>query len=191
MRATTREEHEAVEEIIAAFEQETGKQVKLVFHPEGEHLEAIVAALEADQPPDFTFGFRVDRLPQNGPSTIGSWISGRLGHLSDLFDLDALAWMMLLNEKTGLRALYALPMGRATNHVQVWKSLLEQAGFTLRTSRGNGRRFGHSGATRCNRRCAGPRAATTSGVSGFRCLRTLKTLANSSNNSWVPTRRIG
>ena len=24
-----------------------------------------------------------------------------------------------------------LPMGRTTNHVHVWKSLLEQAGFTL------------------------------------------------------------
>ena len=39
--------------------------------------------------------------------------------------------MALLNEKTGQRALYALPMGRTTNHVHVWKSLLEQAGFTL------------------------------------------------------------
>jgi multiple sugar transport system substrate-binding protein len=125
------EEHEAVEEIIAAFEQETGKQVELVFHPEGEHPEAIVAALEAGQPPDFTFGFRVDTLTTE-------WavndrlvdLSGALGHLSDLFDPDALAWMVLLNQKTGLRALYALPMGRTTNHIHVWKSLLEQAGFT-------------------------------------------------------------
>ena len=38
---------------------------------------------------------------------------------------------MLLNQKTGQRALYALPIGRITNHVHVWKSLLEQAGFTL------------------------------------------------------------
>ena len=37
----------------------------------------------------------------------------------------------LLNATTGQKALYALPMGRSTNHVHVWKSLLEQAGFTL------------------------------------------------------------
>jgi multiple sugar transport system substrate-binding protein len=37
----------------------------------------------------------------------------------------------LLNGKTGRRGLYALPMGRGSNHVHVWKSLLEQAGFTL------------------------------------------------------------
>ena len=58
-------------------------------------------------------------------------LSDAVGHFSDLFDPDALAWMALLNQKTGQRALYALPMGRTTNHVHVWKSLLEQAGFTL------------------------------------------------------------
>jgi ABC-type glycerol-3-phosphate transport system substrate-binding protein len=50
------EEHKAVEEIVAAFEQETGKQVELVFHPESEHGEAIAAALDAGQPPDFAHG---------------------------------------------------------------------------------------------------------------------------------------
>jgi ABC-type glycerol-3-phosphate transport system substrate-binding protein len=45
------EEREAVEEIVAAFEQETGKQVELVFHPESEHPEAIAAALQAGKPP--------------------------------------------------------------------------------------------------------------------------------------------
>ena len=37
---------------------------------------------------------------------------------------------MLLDAKTGRRPLRAAD-GRATNHVHVWKSLLEQAGFTL------------------------------------------------------------
>ena len=32
---------------------------------------------------------------------------------------------------TGRRGLYLLPMGFATHHVHVWKSLLERAGFTL------------------------------------------------------------
>jgi multiple sugar transport system substrate-binding protein len=38
---------------------------------------------------------------------------------------------VLLNANTGQKALYALPMGRISNYVHVWKSLLEQAGFTL------------------------------------------------------------
>ena len=37
----------------------------------------------------------------------------------------------LLDGKTGRRGLYALPMGRYSNHVHVWNSLLERAGFTL------------------------------------------------------------
>jgi multiple sugar transport system substrate-binding protein len=126
------EEHEAVREIVAVFEQDTGKQVELVFHPEGEHPEAIVAALEAGAPPDFAFGFRVG-------NHITEWafddrlvdLSGAVRHFSDLFDPDALAWMMLLNERTGQKALYALPVGRSSYHIHVWKSLLEQAGFTL------------------------------------------------------------
>ena len=91
-----------------------------------------MAALEAGQPPDFAFGLAVrdyyrqwafdDRLVD---------LTDAVGHFSDLFDPDALAWATLLNAKTGQKALYGLPMGRTTNHVHVWKSLLEQAGFTL------------------------------------------------------------
>ena len=77
--------------------------------------------------------------------------------------------MTLLNGKTGQKALYALPMGQTANHVHVWKSLLERAGFTLADIPRSGRRSGRSGATRFSRPCAGPRVVTTSGASGFRC----------------------
>jgi multiple sugar transport system substrate-binding protein len=58
-------------------------------------------------------------------------VSDAIGHFSDLFDPDVLSWEMRLNARTGQRALYGLPMGRTTYYVHVWKSLLEQAGFTL------------------------------------------------------------
>ena len=54
-----------------------------------------------------------------------------LGPVLDLFDADAIEVSTLLNGKTGRRGLYALPMGRASNHLHVWNSLLERAGFTL------------------------------------------------------------
>jgi multiple sugar transport system substrate-binding protein len=47
------------------------------------------------------------------------------------FDQDALDAKTLLDGTTGQRGLFALPMGRYTNHAHVWRSLLEQAGFTL------------------------------------------------------------
>jgi multiple sugar transport system substrate-binding protein len=54
-----------------------------------------------------------------------------VGPLAAQFDPDALGRVTLLDATTGRRGLHALPMGRVTNHVHVWRSLLEQAGFTL------------------------------------------------------------
>jgi multiple sugar transport system substrate-binding protein len=126
------QEDEAVSEVIAAFEQGTGREVELAFHPQLELPVKIVAALEAGQPPDFAFGTRTEPY-------VSKWafdnrlvdLTDTVGHFSDLFDPDAVARWVLLNQETGQRAPYALPMGRTTNHIHVWKSLLEQAGFTL------------------------------------------------------------
>ena len=126
------EEDTAVREIIAAFEQETGKQVELDLPSHNDIVAKVLAAVEAGQPPDFLFGFQTDWY-------YGQWaFEDRLIDLSDvmapfanLFDPDALSYATLLDATTGQRALYALPMGFSTNHVHVWRNLLEQAGFTL------------------------------------------------------------
>jgi multiple sugar transport system substrate-binding protein len=126
------EEHNPVREIVAAFEQNTGKQVELVFHPGDDLPEAIKAALEASAPPDFAFGYYLDY-------NIGPWasddrlvdLSDAIGHFDDLFDPDVFSWTVWLNASTGQKALYGLPMGRTAYHIHVWKSLLERAGFSL------------------------------------------------------------
>jgi multiple sugar transport system substrate-binding protein len=123
---------EAVAEIVAAFEHETGKDAELVLLKPEEALEKTQAAVDAGQPPDFLFGLVAD----NG---LDQWayegrlvdLADALGPLVSMFDADALGTATLLNGRTGKRALYSLPMGRATNHVHVWTSLLERAGFTL------------------------------------------------------------
>jgi multiple sugar transport system substrate-binding protein len=54
------QENEAVREIIAAFEQKTGKRVEL-DQPSQNDIEAkALAAVEAGQPPDFLFGTNTD-----------------------------------------------------------------------------------------------------------------------------------
>ena len=50
------QEDAAVREIIAAFEQKTGKQVDLVEPAQSETFQKAQAALEAGQPPDFLYG---------------------------------------------------------------------------------------------------------------------------------------
>jgi multiple sugar transport system substrate-binding protein len=58
-------------------------------------------------------------------------LTDSIGHFSDLFDPNQLDRAMLLNARTGQRALYGLPMGQISNYVHVWESLLERAGFSL------------------------------------------------------------
>jgi ABC-type glycerol-3-phosphate transport system substrate-binding protein len=126
------QENEAVGEIVAAFEQRTGNQVELVLIDEEELPDAFAAALDAGQPPDFGFGTLMAPF-------IAEWafgdqlvdLSDAIGSFADTFDPDALDRTMLVNATTGHKTLYALPMGRTNNHLHVWTSLLEQAGFTL------------------------------------------------------------
>jgi multiple sugar transport system substrate-binding protein len=126
------EEDEAVAEIIAAFEQDTGKQVELE-QPSQDDMEAkVLGAVRAGQPPDFLFGTNTDYY-------LGEWayddrlvdLSDVIGPFESLFDPDALSYATLFDATTGRRNLYALPMGFSTHHVHVWRNLLGQAGFTI------------------------------------------------------------
>ncbi len=128
------QEDEAVREIIAAFEQETGKQVELDLPFVDDELRSrSQAAVEAGQPPDFLFGVGIRPIPlANGPTRTG-WSTSRTRSCRSRACSTRMRsrFATLFNATTGRRALYALPMGFATNHVHVWRSLLEQAGFTL------------------------------------------------------------
>jgi multiple sugar transport system substrate-binding protein len=126
------QEDKAVGEMIAAFEQETGKRVEVAPYSLEQLPDKIVAALEADGPPDFAFGFLLNTyLPRWALEDRLVDLTDTIGHFSDLFDPNQLDRAVLLNARTGRKALYGLPMGFQTNHVHVWRSLLEQAGFTL------------------------------------------------------------
>jgi multiple sugar transport system substrate-binding protein len=126
------QEDEAIREIIAAFEQSSGKQVELTFYEDAELLHKLGAALEAGRPPGFAFGVELSEY-------LAPWafedrlvdLSDGVGHFSDLFDSEVLGWVMVLNGRTEQKALYGLPIGRSTMHIHVWKSLLERAGLTL------------------------------------------------------------
>jgi multiple sugar transport system substrate-binding protein len=125
------QEDDAVAEVITAFEHKTGKKVEVAFYPQPEHPGKVAAAVAAGQPPDFAFGLPLTNwVPEWALDDQLVELTASVGHFSDLFDADLLKRATLLNGRTGQRALYALPMGRSTNHVHVWNSLLEQAGFT-------------------------------------------------------------
>ena len=126
------QEDEALREIIAAFEQRSGKRVELVLHGLTEFEDKLPAAIEAGRPPDIAWGVAIDdHIPEWAFHDRLVDLTDTIGSFSNLFDPDALAWYALVNGATKQRALYALPVGRTSNHVHVWKSLLARAGFTL------------------------------------------------------------
>jgi multiple sugar transport system substrate-binding protein len=121
---------EAVAEIVAAFEQETGKQIDLLQPAQDEVFDEAQAALAARQPPDFLFGSNLyyERWAYDNQLVD---LNAALGPVVDLFDADAVESASLVNGRTGRRGLYTLPIGRRSNHLHVWTSLLESTGFTL------------------------------------------------------------
>ena len=82
------EEDEAVREVIAAFEQDSGKQVELVLGPQEELVADLVAALEAGRrTPDFVFTV-AETQPYEQWAYEGRLVdlTDAVGHFSDLFD---------------------------------------------------------------------------------------------------------
>jgi multiple sugar transport system substrate-binding protein len=127
------EEDQAVREIVAAFEQETGKQVELVLEKQAKLRDDTLAAIEAERPPpDFIFTViniqHYERWAYEGRLVE---LTEAFGPMRELFDPDALERVTLVDGTTGERGLYMVPMGFAVHHVHVWKNLLERAGFTL------------------------------------------------------------
>jgi multiple sugar transport system substrate-binding protein len=126
------QEDEAVAEIVAAFEHKTGKKVELVRPQQTELADKLEAAIKAGQLPDFTFGLYLDTyIPKWAFEDRLVDLTETIGTFSNLFAPDQLGRAVLLDASTGKRALYGLPMGEFTNHIHVWKSLLERAGFSL------------------------------------------------------------
>ncbi len=125
------QEDAAIAESIAAFEQKTGKQVELVQPRQQEIFPEAEDAVEAGQPPDFLFGFGARRVARWAYEDRLVDLEGVLAPVLNLFDADTIEVSTMLDGKTGRRGLYAMPMGRFANHVHVWNSLLERAGFTL------------------------------------------------------------
>jgi multiple sugar transport system substrate-binding protein len=130
--ASYAQEEEALHETIAAFEKESGKRVELDFYPPDELPGKLVAALASGQPPDFALSTQLrNYISQLTYDDQLVDLTDTVGHFSDMFDPDALAWVTWRDAKNGQEALYGLPVGRMINHVHVWKSLLERAGLSI------------------------------------------------------------
>ena len=184
------EEDEAVREIIAAFEQDTGKQVELVLGPaRGTCGRSRGRARGRAATPDFVFTV-AETQPYEQWAYEGRLVdlTDAVGHFSDLFDPDALERVTLLDGTTGRRGLYLLPMGSGPTTSTSGRACSSAPASRSRISRRSGTPSGRSGATRCSRQYARRWAATTCGASASPCRQPRSTQRTGSGSSSTPTR---
>jgi multiple sugar transport system substrate-binding protein len=126
------EEDEGIRRIVADFEKETGTTVELNLFPQAEIVTKLLATLAAGQPPDvvfaYSYGGHESRWAAEG---LLMDLSEVVGPNESQYAPTALDWVRHLNERTGERGYYGLPIAQVSWHIHVWKSLLDQAGIGL------------------------------------------------------------
>jgi multiple sugar transport system substrate-binding protein len=124
-------EDDALLETIKKFEAKTGIKVELSQYAIQDMIPKTVAALDSGTVPDVAYSDTYDVQAQ------GKWaFEGKLEDLSDIllpmksaFAPNTLEAGYLLNGVTNKRSYYGFPLKQQSMHVQIWKDMLEQAGF--------------------------------------------------------------
>src|SRR6202162_5192711 len=124
-------EDDALLEAIKKFEAKTGIKVELSQYAIQDMISKTVAALDSGTVPDVAYSDSYD--VQAG----GKWaFEGKLEDLSDIlvpmksaFAPNTLETALLYNDVTKKKAYYGFPLKQQSMHVQIWKDMLEQAGF--------------------------------------------------------------
>ncbi len=124
-------EDDALNEAIRKFEAKTGVKVELSQYAVQDMIPKTVAALDSGTPPDVAYSDSYD------VQAAGKWaFEGKLEDLSDIltpikseFAPNTLETASLYNDQTKKKAYYGFPLKQQTMHVNIWKDMLEQAGF--------------------------------------------------------------
>ena len=126
------QEDEAIEEVIAAWQRQTGKQIDFSFINNDDILKDTVNALKTGNPPDIMFAIRTD--DSLGPRW--AWdgkladVSDVVEPLKDVYSPAALRAVYYYNNTIQKRSIYAVPLSQQTTHVHYWRDLLAEAGMS-------------------------------------------------------------
>jgi len=124
-------EDDALLEVIKKFEAKTGIKVELSQYAIQDMIPKTVAALDAGTVPDVAYSDSYDVQAQ------GKWAyEGKLEDLSDIllpmksaFAPNTLETANLYDNVAKKRAYYGFPLKQQSMHVQIWKDMLDKAGF--------------------------------------------------------------
>ena len=125
-------EDDALYEAIKKYEAKSGIKVELSQYAVQDGIPKTVSALDSGTPPDVAY------IDVYDFQVAGKWAyEGRLEDLSDIltpmkgaFLPGALETTYLYNDKTKKRAYYAFPIKQQTMHIQYWKDMLKDAGYS-------------------------------------------------------------
>ena len=125
------QEDEAIKEIVAAWQSQTGKKIDFSLIDQDSILRDTVNALKAENPPDIIFAYRTnDSL---GPRW--AWddqladVSDVVEPLKDAYSPAALQSVYYYNNVARERSTYAVPLKQLTVHIHYWRDLLAEAGM--------------------------------------------------------------
>ncbi|MEB3162934.1 MAG: ABC transporter substrate-binding protein [Prochlorothrix sp.] len=126
------QEDEALNAIIAQWEAETGYRVNLYNNPEEDLVREVEAVLEEGNPPDIFFSNRIDEtlVPRWAWDDQLADLSTVVNPLRETYTAEALDSVLLYNNTTQARSIYAVPLKQRTEHFHYWKDLLAEAGFS-------------------------------------------------------------
>lgn len=125
------EEDTALQQIIGAWEEETGQTVELTFLDDNEMLRQLDIALETGNVPDIFFSALADwrltpRLAWEGKLTD---LSDVIEPVAERFSPATLQSVHFMNHTTEQRAYYAIPIIQNTFHIFYWKDTLATLGY--------------------------------------------------------------
>jgi multiple sugar transport system substrate-binding protein len=124
-------EDDALLDAIKKFETKTGIKVELSQYAVQDMIPKTVAALDSGTVPDVAYADSYD------VQAAGKWaFEGKLEDLTDIltpmksaFAPNTLETASLYNDVTKKKAYYGFPLKQQTMHVNIWKDMLEKAGF--------------------------------------------------------------
>jgi len=122
-------EDEAIETIVANWQEETGESVNLVLVNQDDFVKNLNSAFQSDTLPDIMFSVLTDYILNEQWAKEGKLadVSEVVEPVKDLYSTTALESGYYYNEIANNRSLYAIPLHQRGVHTHYWKDLLIEA----------------------------------------------------------------
>ncbi len=126
-------ENQAMEDAVAAWEKATGNKVELTFYNGSDLPAKVVAAITTGEVPDVIYADTGDFLliPQNAWKDKLVDVSDVVASQQSEYNPAALEAGRYYNNVLHKRSYYGVPLKQQALHIEVWKPLVEAAGYSM------------------------------------------------------------